>query len=253
MSRVNEAGAYFDERAARYDSAYDAQGADGHALRTRLASVLRLVGEGPGEVLDAGMGPGRMLAELTRRGWSVSGVDSSPEMVEAARRRIPEAADRLYRAEIEQLPFAEERFDVVLATGVLEYADVDRALADLARVLRPGGRAVVSYPNPRALYGIWKSRVWYPSIRGAKRLLGRPAVALPQGSRTLPPERFQALLASAGLAPQELEYAGFLVLLTPLDLALPRLTERLGRRLEGRGGRTGRRLGTQAVYSARKT
>jgi SAM-dependent methyltransferase len=249
---VSDAGAYFDERAARYDSAYDARGADGHALRSRLDAVLRLAGSGPGDALDAGMGPGRLVAELTRRSWWVSGLDASSEMVEAARGRLPEAADRLVVGEIERLPFPDASFDLVVATGVLEYAQVEAALADLARVLRPGGRAVVSYPNPEALYGIWKSRVWYPGVRTAKRLARRPPLAMPHGSKIVPPEQFRVLLATAGLEPRATEYTGFLVLPTPLDSALPGLAERLAQRLEGGGERSGRRLATQVVYGAAK-
>ena len=70
----------------------------------------------------------------------MSGVDLSPAMVAAARRRLPELADRLVEGPIEQLPFDTESFDAVAATGVLEYAtrDLPGAVAELARVLRPG-------------------------------------------------------------------------------------------------------------------
>lgn len=250
MSRVSDAGAFFDTRAARYDSAYDAPGADGHALRSRLEAVLALAGAGPGDVLDAGMGPGRLAVELARRGWAVSGVDASGEMVECARQRLPEAAARLVVAEIERLPFADASFDLVVATGVLEYADVEAALRDLARVLRPGGRAVVSYPNPYALYGIWKSCVWYPAVRSVKRLAGHPRITMPQGSSIVGVESFRRLLATAGLAPFETRYTGFLVLPTPLDLGFPVLSERLAQRLERTGQHHGQRLGTQIVYAA---
>ena len=54
---MTDAPSFFDATSARYDRAYDAQTADGHALRARMAAVLRLVGEGPGDALDAGMGP----------------------------------------------------------------------------------------------------------------------------------------------------------------------------------------------------
>ena len=250
MEPVSHAGAYFDRRAARYDDAYDAPGPDGYALRSRLAAVLDLAGSGPGEAFDAGMGPGRLLAELTERGWTVSGLDASGEMVEAARRRLPEAQERLVVGEIERLPFPDASFDLVVATGVLEYADVDAALAELARVLRPGGRAIVSYPNPGALYGIWKSHVWYRGIRLAKRLAGRSRLALPHGSPIVGPDRFRRQLEQAGLEPASTVYTAFLVLPSPLDAGLPRLSERLGQRLERTQQRRRRRLGAQIVYSA---
>src|SRR5690242_2504292 len=139
-------------------------------LRTRMAAVLRRSGDGPGAALDAGMGPGRQWVALAARGWTVSGVDASEEMVDAARARLPEAHDRLLVAPIEALPFADDSFDLVTATGVLEYAAVPAALAEIARVLRPGGRAVVSYPNPRAVFGMWKTRAWYPAVRAGKRV-----------------------------------------------------------------------------------
>ena len=75
---MTDAPSFFDATSARYDRAYDAQTADGHALRARMAAVLRLVGEGPGDALDAGMGPGRLCAELESRGWTAHGVDAAP-------------------------------------------------------------------------------------------------------------------------------------------------------------------------------
>ena len=128
----SDAATYFGGRTSVYDSAYDRVDADGHALRARLAVVLRMLGSGGGEALDAGMGPGRLCAELDARGWTVSGIDASEQMVEVARDRLPMARERLLRAEIEALPFAPESFDAVAATGVLEYADVTRAVSELA-------------------------------------------------------------------------------------------------------------------------
>ena len=68
------------------------------------------------------------------------GVDASAEMVALARERLPDARDRLAQGSVEELPFEDASFDAVAATGVLEYADVPRALGELARVLRPGDR-----------------------------------------------------------------------------------------------------------------
>jgi len=245
-----ESGAYFDERAERYDGVYD--GPAGYALRSRMAAVLRLLGEGPGEVLDAGMGAGRLLAELARRHWVVSGIDASTEMVAAARRRLPGAGARLYHAKIESLPFRDASFDAVVATGVLEYADVERSLQELQRVLRPGGIAVVSYPNPGNYYWLWRTHVWYPSVRSAKRILGQPSLVFPRPSRTAKPEHFRDLLTAAGLQPVRVEHTSFLVVLSPLDALFPRTAERFGLLLERRHTRFGRRFAGQVVYSAGK-
>jgi SAM-dependent methyltransferase len=157
----------------------------------------------------------------------------------------------LVRGDIESLPFPAETFDAVVTTGVLEYAEPSRALGELSRVLRAGGLAVVSYPNPRALYGVWKSTVWYAGIRGAKRVLRRNA-EYPRGGRMVPPERFAELLAGAGLSVTDVRYASYLVLPTPLDMLAPRLTVGLGERLEARRTTPARFLAAQIVYRARK-
>jgi ubiquinone/menaquinone biosynthesis C-methylase UbiE len=245
-----DSGEYFDERAERYDRAYDAPA--GYALRSRLAAVLRLVGEGPGEVLDAGMGPGRLLAELARRDWTVSGIDASAEMVSAARSRLRGDEARLRHAKIELLPFADASFDVVVATGVLEYAKLEAAIRELQRVLRPGGLAVVSYPNPGNFYWAWRTHVWYRLVRAAKRILRQPPLVFPPASQPAPPARFRELVTAAGLEPERTEYTSFLVVPSPLDKLLPRTTQRLGLRLERNPSRYGRRFAGQVVYSARK-
>lgn len=249
---VADAGAFFDERAEGYDLAYDARGADGYALRSRMAAVLRLLGSGPGDILDAGMGPGRLLAELAERGWNVSGIDASREMVDAARRRLPDSAELLLEGEIEALPFPDASFDAFVATGVLEYAELETALREAGRVLRPGGLAVVSYPNPRAWYGVWKTRAWYPAVRAAKRIARRPALALPHGSRLVPPNSFRSLLSRAGLECFRSEHTSYLAIPSPVDRLVPRATERLGLALDRRGERFAPLLATQVVYAARR-
>jgi SAM-dependent methyltransferase len=248
----SDAAQAFHERAEDYDRAYDVAGSDGHALRARLRAVLELTGHGPGDALDAGMGPGRLVHELAERGWQPSGVDVAPLMVVTARRRTPEAADRLVEGSIEALPFPDATFDLVVATGVLEYANLEAALRELARVLRSEGRAVVSYPNPRALYGIWKTRVYYPGVRIAKRVAGRPVHALPRGGARVPPERFERLLSAAGLEPEAVVPTGYLVVPSPLELVFPATAERLALRLEGYRGRAARHVATQIVFAARK-
>jgi len=124
-------------------------------------------------------------------------------------------------SKIESLPFADGSFDAVVAAGVLEYSELERALPELARVLRPGGLAVVSYPNPGNLYGLWKLRVWYRFVRAAKHMARKPPLAFPRGSRAFPPERFRERLAAAGLQPERTEYTSYLAVPAPIDELLP--------------------------------
>ena len=184
----------FDAMARSYDAAYDARGAPGRALRERLATVLELAGDGPGDALDAGMGPGRLVAELDRRDWRTSGVDASAAMVALARERVPNA--RLEVAPLEALPFADASFDLAVATGVLEYADdLEAGLAELARVVRPGGRAIVSLPNWWSGSALLRRLAVYPA---ARRLGRRPP---PQPLRLMRPAELEPLLRAAGLEP----------------------------------------------------
>lgn len=246
------ATSFFDARAEHYDQSFDAPGADGYSLRARLQTTTGLLGSGPGHVLDAGMGPGRLCTELERLGWTVSGIDESHEMVALARRRLPTASPRLLQAGIEELPFPDDSFDAVAATGVLEYADPRAALAELARVLRPGGRAVVSYPNPHAFYGLWKGHVYYPLVRVAKLALGRGGFGLPHTSNRIPPDQVEAFVSASGLSPRAATFTSFLLVPSPFDQLLPTPSEQLGQWAAERGHRFERRMATQVVYLAEK-
>jgi SAM-dependent methyltransferase len=241
----------FDAEARHYDLVHAARTTDGHALRARADVVLGLLAGRSGSVLDAGMGPGHLLAELDRRGWTVSGVDASPAMVQAARSKLPTAAERLSQARLEQLPFADASFDAVTATGVLELVDEPGAvLRELVRVLRPEGIAIVSAPNVTSPYLLWRHFVVYPLVRVAKRR-GRCSRPAPP-RRGLPPRRaeFEGRLRAAGLEITALQHASYQLVLWPLDLLAPRPSVALSERLEG--GPLGRMLGTQIVFAARR-
>lgn len=111
--------------------------------------TIELAGVGPGEsVLDVGCGTGTLtLAAKAAAGTGgrVSGIDPSPEMVEAARRKAARTrSDVQFRVGVvEALPFPDASFDVVLSSLMLHHLPVDvkrQGFAEIARVLRPGGR-----------------------------------------------------------------------------------------------------------------
>ena len=101
---------------------------------------------GPRHVLDAGCGDGAFLDFLRRRGFRVSGLEVAEAAASRARRRCADADVRVGSLE-DALPFADEVFDAVWCTEVLAHLfDVHHALAELNRVLKPGGLLMLTTP-----------------------------------------------------------------------------------------------------------
>jgi SAM-dependent methyltransferase len=97
----------------------------------------------PGLALDAACGTGRHSAYLASLGHTVIGVDSSPDMLELAREKVPEGEFR--EGDLNRLPVPDEHVDlVVCGLALMHLLDLEPAFAEFARVLRPGGHLVVS-------------------------------------------------------------------------------------------------------------
>jgi demethylmenaquinone methyltransferase/2-methoxy-6-polyprenyl-1,4-benzoquinol methylase len=100
--------------------------------------VSRLPPDG-GHVLDVATGTGLVAAELLRRGFRVTGLDQSAEMLEVARRRLGSRIE-LVESSAHSVPFENASFDHLTCTYLLRYVDDPGAtLAELARVVSPGG------------------------------------------------------------------------------------------------------------------
>ncbi len=100
--------------------------------------VSRLPRDG-GHVLDVATGTGLVAAELVRRGFTVTGLDQSSEMLARARERFGDSVE-LVESSAETLPFGDAAFDHLSVTYLLRYVEDPAAtLAELARVVRPGG------------------------------------------------------------------------------------------------------------------
>ena len=112
--------------------------------RRVVRALLQRAALGPSpRILDAGCGTGRNLVEYATLG-EVEGVDFSAEAVEFCRLR---GLGGVRQAALEQLPFESDRFDLIVATDVVEHLEDDRlALAELGRVAAPGGRLVLTVP-----------------------------------------------------------------------------------------------------------
>jgi SAM-dependent methyltransferase len=126
----------------------------GELYRGRLRIARRLLGAGPFDaLLEVGYGSGIFLPELARHARRVAGVEVHEEAasVAAALRRVGVDAD-LRRASLFEMPFADGEFDALVCLSVLEHlSELDAALAELRRVLRPGGVAVLGFPVRNAV------------------------------------------------------------------------------------------------------
>ncbi|QPP07813.1 class I SAM-dependent methyltransferase [Streptomyces bathyalis] len=146
------------DRANDYDSFAEAYSAENenslvNAYYERPA-MLALTGDVAGRrILDAGCGSGPLSAALRDRGALVTGIDASAGMLALARRRLGDDV-ALHVVDLsDRLPFADGAFDDVVASLVLHYLeDWGPTLAELRRVLRPGGRLIASVEHPFVAY-----------------------------------------------------------------------------------------------------
>jgi ubiquinone/menaquinone biosynthesis C-methylase UbiE len=120
-----------------------------NAYYTRPA-IMNLAGDVAGRrILDAGCGAGPLFAALRDRGAVMTGFDRSTAMLELARRRLGDDADLRVADLSEPLPYPDDAFDDVIVSLVLHYLeDWSAPLAELRRVLKPGGRLILAVNHP---------------------------------------------------------------------------------------------------------
>src|SRR3954447_1861280 len=172
-----------------------------HRWRTRAVD-LAAIGRGS-RVLDVATGTGDLAIELARRGAEVVATDFSDEMLAVARRKAPQL--RFEHANALALPYGDDAFDAAtVGFGARNFSDLDRGLAEMARVVRPGGRVVVlemttpTRPPLSTFYALWFDRL-VPLIG---RAAGDSAAYeyLPSSVKRFPgPEGLAAAMERAGL------------------------------------------------------
>lgn len=214
---------HFDDVAAVYDETLPAHVVD-HYLRKRSRFVLDC-SPPPGRLLDVGCGTGALAARLVGLGYRVAGLDPSQGMLDVMKERAPEV--EAVNASATEMPFEEGAFDLSLSVATMHHiADreaVRRALQEMVRVVKPGGRVIVWDHNPRNPY--WPhlmKRV--PQDRGDERLV--------------PVEELVAGLESGGAAPLAVRQLGLVPDFTPRRmLGAAAALERAAERTPGLRGR----------------
>jgi demethylmenaquinone methyltransferase/2-methoxy-6-polyprenyl-1,4-benzoquinol methylase len=198
---ATEVRTMFDRIAPVYDVMNRVMTA-GLDLRWRRLTAEAVVRPGD-RVLDACCGTGDLAVACARTGGKVTGLDFSPRMLERARRKS--SAVTWIEGDLLALPFADGSFDAAtVGFGVRNVADLGRGLAELARVLVPGGRlGILEITTPTGLlapfYRVWFDRI-VPLL--GKLLEGGAAYSyLPASVRRFPgPQELAVLLERAGFA-----------------------------------------------------
>ena len=199
----------FDRIAGRYDLLNSVMTAGlHHRWRQRAADQ---AGLGPGDAaLDVCCGTGDLALELASRvapGGHVVGCDFSEPMLDLAREKAAAVEEARFEwADALQLPYDAERFDAVtVGFGVRNLSDLDRGLAEMSRVLRPGGRLVIleitqpTRPPLSTFYSLWFDRV--VPLLGALTPDPEAYSYLPESVRAFPsPPALAEKLDAAGLA-----------------------------------------------------
>jgi len=205
---AGEVRAMFDRIAPRYDLMNRLMSMGLDRRWRRLAAAAADVSL-ESRALDVCTGTGDLAFELAQRvgpSGKVTGVDFSEQMLERARAKAAARGSDVtfQQADALELPFADDAFDAAtVAFGARNLADLDRGLAEMTRVVRPGGTVVVlEITTPRrlrTLHGVWFDRL-VPRV-GA--LIGRDGAAygyLPASAKRFPqPDALAAQMTSAGL------------------------------------------------------
>ena len=155
--------------------------------RRHAKTVLRLLAPTPDEQwLEIGCGRGFLARDLTERGVHIYGTDANPHAVENA------VTDRVRQMSADSLEFPADSFDAVIAVHVIEHMpDIPAVFAEVARVLKPGGKALFIYPA-EPVQGLY-------AMPSAFTLLGNPFKARQVHCQWLWPAKMRELAAPHGL------------------------------------------------------
>ncbi len=254
--------------AEAYENTYSDPSPVQHFFSMRLLRVRELLDRLEGKrVLDVGCGPGVIAESILKAGNEYTGMDLSPNMISACTKRLAnwDSAHFLV-GRMENLPFPDRTFDVLLCLGTIEYSDDPvSAIREFGRVMKERAVLVISMLNPLSPY-----RVWHRHARGLLRArplgrlgdrglanlslarIARRRITLEPRLDMIPERKLVALLQAHRLSVNDAVYYDFNLFLRPLDVMFPSLAMLSASRLESLGRGPLRGLGTAFVLRASK-
>ncbi|NJE02912.1 class I SAM-dependent methyltransferase [Thermococcus sp. MV11] len=201
---------YFDKIAARYDEWYRTK-TGRYVDRTEKWLIFSMMETRGGKALDLGCGTGNYTLELKKRGFDVIGLDASEGMLRIARSK----GLNCIMGDAYSLPFPDESFDLVLSVTMFEFIhEPERVLAEIHRVLKPGGEVIIGTMNGRSLWFL---------LKRLKSIFTETAYRY---ARFYTPGELEGLLRKAGF--ENVESAG--IIFFPSFWPLPGLAEGIDRK-----------------------
>jgi len=216
---------HFHSHAAQWRDVYQQAGVEGAIYRKRLEIVLDWIDNlaiPAGEtVLEIGCGAGRCTVALAQRGYLVQAIDSVPGMLDSTKQLAAQAGVQssvsISLGDAHNLTFEDDAFGLVLAIGVMPYLhSPQKALREIARVLKPGGFLIVTAGNRWRVGNVLDPWIC-PPLQPAKRVLRAMLQRFrkPRTERPRPQLRldsrpdFERWLSSLGLVKLKLRTVGF--------------------------------------------
>jgi ubiquinone/menaquinone biosynthesis C-methylase UbiE len=253
------------EATERYAQSYEGWRTGARYFQSRIELVSQVLTSVPGgDLLDVGCGPGMMVRALLDsrpEDFRITAIDQSEAMIRACAQRAGGAASvRTIVARAESMPFTKDSFDVVLAMGVLEYSEISRCLTEIARVIRPGGLALITMLNPTSPYRYVEWHI-YPVVQRvvglAETVMGMPAERRhgpsESGIRALGERALRTMAARAGLRTVDAPAFDVTYVVPPIDRIVRRWArgwQRHPERTISRGWR--KHLGSAYMLVSRK-
>ena len=121
--------------------------------------IMWLQGDHAGRLLDIGCGDGAFMARMRQMGWEVTGIEPDLAAAENARKKFD--LNHIHAGFLEDAGFADNSFDAVTMAHVIEHLpDPIKTIRECRRILRPGGKLVITTPNSKSLGERWFGKHW---------------------------------------------------------------------------------------------